>query len=263
MHYPPTRGDAKAQFERWDFSAATITNANSFRGMYFGKLTATAVELYSSQAARTTGTSPVATGNHGQTLSTSNTAFLICTLSAANASGLGSNSITVFVCAKEASATWEVWPTFATDTQLARRRINVGMHPKQAGASTWLEQHFLACEDLVRMLRQKIPPIPGMSWSRLANADARTPWRQNSVGDLELVGLQNLDDYRKVAEHLALAEIFRQTNRLVPDGDTQLRIIEEEDALAKEAFAEVIPLDDVDQNLTADRERKRFRVSRG
>mgnify|MGYP001561894046 FL=1 len=93
-------------------------------------------------------------------------------------------------------------------------------------------------------------------------SDSSDIWVVNSIGDYELKRLANVAAYREFALHWTLAMIFRQANFL-QDDETQLRITAEEDKIAADAFGEIVPLVDWDQDLDADVELLPYRVARG
>lgn len=256
--YPPIRGDGSNQVER--FVLAGVTATYSLRGKLFGSLTATTVKLYR-DVERASG-DEVATGTHA-----SPTTWTKISLTAVNTSGITGS---VYVKFTAADATWEVYALLNTDSELAVERIDIDRYPKTAAASTFEAQHKKAVEDFVRLMQQRVSPQPGRAITGgggspllgTLRGDVSSPWRVNSVGDYELVRLQNVDAYRQWALHHTLAMIFRTVNRLVPDNETQLRVIEEETELASKAWAETIPLIDADDDMDADREVLRFRIAR-
>lgn len=251
-HYPPTRGDGKAQLER--FVLTGITASYSFRGMLFGDLTATTVDLYR-DVSRASG-DKVATGTHAAP-----TSWTKVTLSQSNSSGISGSC---WVKYSEADALWEVYPTFCTDTEIAVIQYDITRW--LSARTNFYDIHKRVMEEFVRLMRQRIPPryfeahVPGAP-SGLDRGDTYLPWRKNSVGDLELVGIHNLEDYRAWAEYKALDYIFR-LGRTIPE-DTQLQVMEDVEERANAAWAETIPQFDADQNMSADSEHKRWKISRG
>ena len=250
-HYPPTRGDNKAQLER--FVLTGVTAAFSFRGMFFGDMTATTVDLYRDVSRASA--DKIATGTHAAP-----TSWTKITLAQANSSGVSGSC---WVKYSEADALWEVYPTFATDTELAVVQYDITRW--LSARTNFADIHKRVMEEFVRLMRQRVPPAysetPENPSAGSRRGDVYLPWRKNSVGDLELVGLHNLEDYRTWAEYKALELIFRM-GRTIPE-DTQLQIMTDVTERAAAAWAETIPQFDSDGNMSADGEGKRFRISRG
>lgn len=252
-YWPPTRGLAKNQLER--FTLTGMTAANTDRGRLHGDLTATTIDLYrdvSRDAA-----DKVASGAHAQP-----STWTKITLAAANDSGLSGSC---WVKYDSADATWEVYPMLATDTELDSVCIGLtSLYPK-GGGSTFVAQHVKAREDFVRLMQQRVPPTASRAGriTGVRRGDTAGPWRVNSVGDYELVRLANVEAFSEWAIHWTIAMIVRQANRLTPDLETQLRAIEEEEELAERAWSQTIPLIDADDDMDADTEVRRRRISRG
>lgn len=255
--WPPLRGEGHNQLERFAFTG--MTSANTDRGRGYVSVTATTVDIYSDYER----TLLVASGSHSQP-----TTWTKVTLATANTSGLSGSCYLKYVAL---TSIVEVFIILATDDDLAAERIDINRYPKTGGTpTTFAIQHVKIREDFVRIMLSRIPPVlagrgslaPGFASGSLRGSYS-APWRINSIGDFELVRLQNVESYGEWAIHATLAVIFRTVNRLIPNEDTQLRMVEEEAALASAAWAETIPLFDDDDDLDADRQSKRFRVSRG
>jgi hypothetical protein len=254
MIWPPTRGDQLNQLERFTLTGLTATY--TFRGMLFVSIAATTVKLY--RDIDRGGSDEVASGTHAAP-----TDWTKVTLAAVNASGITGSC---YIKYSAVDAAIEVWPAFNTDTELQALNINIADWPATEGTS-FATQHQKAAEDFVRLMRQKIPPTPQRILGRSATlgtsrGDLSSIWRVNSVGDYEMVRLQNLDDYREWALHHVNALIYASPNRILPE-EEQAALRDQEKQAAAEAFAEVIPLVDWDADLDADEELPRFRISRG
>lgn len=260
-HFPPTRGDANAQLERFSFPSG-ITASNTYRGMLFGEITATLIKLYKDPARGAS--SLVLQGTHGQTLASTNTTYSSVTLTAQNSSGIADS--TVYFCGKAATDDWEVWPSLTTDTELDNMAISFSTLYRQ-GTTTFYTQHKEVMEEFVHLMRQRVPPMPGRDLERNIGTrrnDLANVWRVNSVGDYELVRLQNVDDYaRGWARWKAIEYILNSATRLLPDEETQLRYIADAREQAQQGWARIVPLVDEDHDLDADAEVRRFKIRRG
>lgn len=251
--WPPIRGEGANQLERVALSGATSSNTD--KGRVYISVAAAFVYVYAAYE-RTTA---IASGAHLQP-----STWTKITLADTGSYGLTGS---IYLKYSAASATIEAFPFLATDDELAAERIDIGRYPKTGGTpTTFAIQHQKTREDFVRLMLSRIPPVLG-NRSATGGGTLRGvtsgPWRVNSIGDFELVRLQNVESYRQWAIHHTLAMIFRTVNRLIPNEDTQLRVIEEETALASAAWAETLPLFDEDSDLDADTQAKRFRISRG
>lgn len=251
--WPPLRGEGYNQLERFTLNALTATYTD--RGRLYGSLTSSEVRLYSDVDR----TNLVAVGDHAQPSTWTKVELFS---NEGTPSGINGSCYLRYVTP---SSSWEVWPILTTDTELKAERIDIERYPHTDAASTFLVQHIRTREDFVRLMLTRLPPVPNRerAVTGTQRGDIATPWRVNSIGDYELVRLQNVESYRQWAIHHCLAMIFKTVNRVVPNEETQLQVIEEETALASAAWSETIPLLDFDDDKDADAEAPRFKVSRG
>ena len=248
--WPPIRGDAKNQLER--FTLAGVTGTWSDRGKLYGAITATKVELYKDQDHGTL----VADGLHS-----SGADFAKVTLAVSGGSGI---SGTCYIDYQEADSEWVVYPLLAVDEDINSAYIDFTRWPKEAGETTREKQHIRTRQEFVRLMRNRIPPSPGADYiaTGIVRGARLGPWLVNSKGDFELKYLHNVEDYREWAIQYTAFHTMRTVSPVLEDVD-QVRMVEGAQALADKAWSEVIPLYDDDADMDADREGQRHKISRG
>lgn len=254
MFWPPTRGDSHNQTERWNITG--VTAANSDRGCLYPKITDTALELYKDRELGASDLVAQVSGGHG-----ASGAWAKKTLTEANTSGIAGSLGFRYIAADSGL---EVYPLLTTDTELDAMYIGAtSIYPKN-GAATFFTQHRRTREEFVNLMQQRHPPAPAAlrSLAGTRRGDTSDMWVVNSTGDYEIKKLQNVVAWRTWAVHFVMAMIARQPNRSL-DEDTQLRAITDADEAAKNAWAEIRPLVDFDQDMDADVEIPRYRVYRG
>lgn len=252
--WPPLRGDNAGQVERVTLTGAAASNTDA--GCVYFKVTATLLEVY--EDIDLTSKVCEVTAGHG-----SPTTFTKKTLAEVNSSGLSGSVYFKYV---EADSIIRCYPLLCTDTEIEVRYNGFGNRfPKTGGLATFFDQHVQARRDFVAKMQDAIPPMP----QRRGNAQGVVkgqyagPWRVNSVGDYELVRLQNIDRYCNLwAPHYAVS-IIAALPMLVMEQADQVALLTDAGEAASKAWAGITPLIDADDDLDADEEQPRFEILRG
>ena len=253
MFWPPVRGDASNQTERW--ALAGVTASNSDQGRLFAVLTATTLILYSDRDL--TASVAEVSGGHGAP-----STWTRKSLVALNASGVTGS---VYLKYSAADAIIEIYALLATDAELSVLVPGFDKWPYQTGQTTFENQHKKTREDFIGKLLLTQPPLAGgrrTAAAVAAGSDAGTIWRVNSIGDFEVRRLQNVWSYRNWALWYTMAMICRQ-NRYVLEEADQIALLDEAEENAEKAWSEAQVLIDAGEDLDADEEIPRYTVSRG